>query len=489
MMKNKKIAIVGSGFAGLTSAAFLGQQGAEVHVFEKNSSIGGRARSFSADGFSFDMGPSWYWMPDVFEDFFTKFKLNIHDFIDLKRLDPGFKIFFADEEIAIPDNFDALCQLFESIEPGSAAKLVKFMQSAEYKYQVGVKKLVYKPGKSILEFAEMDVLKGMFKLQLLKNFASYVREYFSNPKLVALMEFPILFLGAMPQDTPALYSLMNYAGLKMGTFYPMGGMVKLVDAFAQVAQQQGVVFHTNTPIDGLGIDGNQVRSVHSGAQRFACDAAICAGDYHHFEQKILPKSKRLYTEDYWDKRTLAPSSLIFYLGFDVKIPNLEHHNLFFDFDFHQHAIEIYQKPQWPSKPLFYACCPSKTDPSVAPIGSENLFLLMPIAPDLEDNEALREQYFEVMMDRLEQRVGMKLRQHLKYKRSYAVQDFKDDYHSYKGNAYGLANTLKQTAMFKPKMHSQLDNLLFTGQLTTPGPGVPPAIISGEVAAREMGKLI
>ena len=300
------------------------------------------------------------------------------------------------------------------------------------------------------------------------------------------MEFPVLFLGAMPKDTPALYSLMNYAGLKLGTWYPMGGFGSVIKAMEDVATRRGATIHLNSEVEAIRTENHLATGIMVNGIQVSFDAVIASADYHHVEQKLLPQSLRNYNEAYWDKKTFAPSSLIFYLGINKRLSSLHHHTLFFDHDLEQHAIEIYKQPSWPSKPLFYVCCPSKTDPSVAPEGHENLFLLMPLAPGLEDTEDLREKYFSIMMERLESHVGEAIRGHIDYKRSYCVRDFQSDYHAYKGNAYGLANTLPQTAILKPSIRNKkVRNLFYTGQLTVPGPGVPPSIISGNVAAQQL----
>ena len=386
----------------------------------------------------------------------------------------------------IPADYNALCSLFESIEKGSAQNLNLFMEEAAFKYKVGMEKLVYKPGLSLLEFADADLIKGIFKLQVFTSFSTHVKKYFKDSRLIALMEFPVLFLGAMPKDTPALYSLMNYAGLKLGTWYPKGGFASVIQAMKVVAEKQGVNFYTDESILTIKVENKLAAGVKTAKREVNYDGVIVSADYHHAEEKLLDKQYRNYDEDYWDKRVMAPSSLIFYLGVTKKVERLKHHTLFFDEDLDRHAFEIYKEPQWPSKPLFYVCCPSKTDTEVAPAGHENLFILMPLAPNVEDNELLRERYFEMIMDRLEEFTEIKIRQFLDYKKSYCVSDFVADYNSYKGNAYGLANTLLQTANLKPSLkNKKINNLFYSGQLTVPGPGVPPSIISGNVAAGQL----
>lgn len=485
----KTIGIIGSGISGLSAAAVLAQKGQKVVVFEKNDQLGGRMRQFEANGFTFDMGPSWYWMPDVFERFYKQFGYSSGHFYELKKLDPGFQMITSDgDTVKIPAAWDDLLALFEQIETGAADKLKAFMREAEYKYEVGVKKLIYQPGLSVLELITADTLSGVFRLQIFSSFSKHVRSHFKNEKLIALMEFPVLFLGAMPKNTPALYSLMNYAGLKQGTYYPMGGFKKVIDAMVAISREYGVEFNTAEGIDAIKQDRDSKITLTTHARSMHVDGLIAAADYHHVESRLLQQKDRNYTEKYWDKKTFAPSSLIFYIGVNTKLDKLEHHNLFFDGDFPRHAIEIYEEPGWPENPLFYVCCPSRTDPSVAPEGKENLFVLMPIAPGITDEQEIRDTYYNLLLKRLEAYTGVPVREYISYVKSYCVQDFVEDYNSYKGNAYGLANTLMQTANLKPKIkNNSIPNFYYCGQLTVPGPGVPPSIVSGQVAANELLK--
>jgi phytoene desaturase len=485
-----KIAIIGAGFAGISAASYLAKAGHDVTVYEKNNSLGGRARTFTTEnGYLFDMGPSWYWMPDIFERYFRDFGVDVAELYSLKLLNPSFDVVYGeDDTMHIPENFEELCTLFESIEKGSSVQLKKFMEEAEYKYKVGVDELIYKPANSLSEFITPEVLKGVLRLQVFSSFSTHVRKFFTNPKLITLMEFPVLFLGAMPKDTPALYSLMNYAGLKLGTWYPMGGFGKVIDGMVKVAEQLGVKFRINSAVQHINTEEKLATSISINNELIYVDAVIAAADYEHVENKLLPKTQRNYTDEFWKKKTFAPSCLIYYLGVKKRMQRLEHHTLFFDEDLTQHAQEIYKDPKWPTKPLFYVCCPSKTDNTLAPEGHENLFLLMPLAPGLTDTEELRESYFQQMIKRLEKQVGEEIESAIDYKRSYCVQDFMLDYNAYKGNAYGLANTLRQTAVFKPKIRNKaVKNLFYTGQLTVPGPGVPPSLISGKIAANELLK--
>lgn len=485
----KQVAVIGSGFAGLAAASKLAQEGCQVTVYEKNEQLGGRARVFKEQGFVFDMGPSWYWMPDVFEDFFNQFGKSASDYYDLVRLDPSYSIIYEDDQLMeVPANMEELFELFETYEKGAKVQLEKFLKEAAYKYKVGINDLVYKPSASLLEFFDFRLLTGIFKMGVFQSYHKYVRKFFKDSRLLRLMEFPLLFLGAVPQNTPSLYSLMNYAGLNLGTWYPMGGMHKVIEGMVQLATSLGVEFKTSSPVEKIVVENGNARGVVVNGSFQEVDAVIGGADYHHIEQHLLEEPYRQYNEKYWSKRVMAPSSLIFYLGVDREIDKIQHHNLFFDRDFSVHSNEIYEDPKWPTDPLFYVCCPSKTDPSVAPEGKENVFILIPIAPGLEDDPQIRERYYQQVMKRLEEYTGHEILPHVSYKRSYAVEDFEQDYHAFKGNAYGLANTLKQTAILKPAMHnSKVKGLFYSGQLTVPGPGMPPSLISGQVAAGEVMK--
>jgi len=486
MKTQSKIHIIGSGFSGLAAAAVLAKKGYDVTIIEKNNQAGGRARLWESKGFTFDMGPSWYWMPDVFENYFALFGKKVSDFYDLKRLDPGYRVYFGkDNFMDIPANMQELEALFEKYEEGSSIGLRKFIDQAAYKYKSAMGDYVFRPSHSIAEFIDIRLLIESIRIHMLKPMSKHVRQYFTNPKLIQLLEFPVLFLGATAQKIPAMYSLMNHADLAMGTWYPIGGMYEIVNAMVKIAEAEGVKIVLNTEVKKIDIENGTAKKLITSNGTYDTDFVVAAGDYHFIEQNLIEKKYRNYDEKYWDGRVMSPSSLLFYVGLAKKIEGIQHHNLFFDEDLDQHAKEIYTEPQWPTKPLFYVSCVSKTDLGAAPEGQENLFFLIPLAPGLIDTEELREKYYQIMMDRFEKITNQTIRGHEIVKRSYAMNDFINDYHSFKGNAYGLANTLAQTAFFKPSMKAKkIKNLLFTGQLTVPGPGVPPSIISGQVVAKE-----
>lgn len=474
----------------MSAASFMAKAGWEVTVLEKQSTPGGRARQLKAEGFTFDMGPSWYWMPDVFERYFACFGKEVTDYYELERLDPSYRIYWKDGITDIPADYDELKKLFENIEPGSGEKLDAFLKEAAYKYEVGINKLVYKPGQSVMEFLDWDTIKGVFKLDVFTSMEKHIRKYFKHPKLRQLMEFPVLFLGALPKDTPALYSLMNYADIKLGTWYPKKGMYAVVDGMYRLAKELGVKFIFEQDVTAINVYNNQAKQVvANGTVVYDADVVVGSADYHFVETKLLPENCRTYSDKYWDKRLMAPSCLLYYVGLDKKLEGIPHHSLFFDADFDVHGSEIYTTRQWPADPLFYLSVSSVTDETVAPAGCDNMVFLIPVAAGLSaDTEELRERYFEKILARFEKRTGQSINNNIIYKKNYSISNFTDDYNSFKGNAYGLANTLMQTAVLRPSCRSiKIKNLFYSGQLTVPGPGVPPSLISGEVVAKEVTK--
>ncbi|WP_396600467.1 phytoene desaturase family protein [Algibacter sp. R77976] len=476
----KTIAIIGSGFSALSASCYLVKNGYDVTIFEKNSSVGGRARQLKKEGFTFDIGPSWYWMPDIFEKFFKDFGKTTSDYYSLDKLSPAYKIFFKDEVITIGDTMDKICLEFERIEPGSAKLLRKFINKAATNYDIAINKVVLKPGLSPFELVTPETATRVD--QFFKTISGDVRKKFKNPKLISTLEFPVLFLGAKPSKTPSFYSFMNYADFGLGTWHPKGGMYEVIKAMKSLAETLGVKIQTNSPVEKINVNNKIVSSIVINGEEKPFDIVLSGADYHHSET-LLKQEYRQYSESYWSKKTFAPSSLLFYVGFNKKLKNVEHHNLFFDTSFETHAEEIYDNPKWPKDPLFYANFPSVTDASMAPKDSETGFFLIPIAPGIEDTEAIRAQYFDIIMSRFEKLTKQNVTNNIIFRESFCVKDFVKEYNSYKGNAYGMANTLSQTAFLRPKLKSKkVTNLYFTGQLTVPGPGVPPALISGKLVA-------
>jgi len=442
---------------------------------------GGRARQFKRDGFTFDIGPSWYWMPDVFDSYFGDFGKKVADYYKLEKLDPGYEVYFDNQEsIKIGDSLEKIYAAFEEEEAGSSIPLKRFIKKAADNYDIAIKDLVYRPGISPLELITPATIKkvGYF----LSTIKREVMKEFKNPRLAQILQFPVLFLGAKPSQTPAFYNFMNFADFGLGTWHPDKGMYSVVEGMVKLAKELGVTFHLNENVEEILVENKKAVGIISNGKTHKAAIVISGADYHHTETLLKPEY-RAYSEAYWEKKTFAPSSLLFFVGMDKKVKNVSHHTLFFDVDFDTHAADIYDHPKWPKDPLFYANFPSITDASMAPEGKEACFLLVPIAPGLEDTPALREKYFDIIIKRLETLTGQSLQENILFKESFCVNDFVSEYNSYKGNAYGMANTLLQTAFLRPKLKSKkVDNLYFTGQLTVPGPGVPPSLISGKLVA-------
>jgi phytoene desaturase len=490
----KTAIVIGSGFAGISASSFLAKAGWQVTVLEKHDQPGGRARQLKTMGFRFDMGPSWYWMPDVFERYFNHFAKTTSDYYQLHRLDPSYRIYWPDDHWDIPADYDLFKNLLEQHEAGAGRAMDKVMAEAAYKYEIGIRKLVFKPGQSWSEFIDADLLKGLFKLDVFTSITKHFGRHFKHPKIRELLEFPVLFLGARAENTPALYSLMNYADIKGGTWFPKGGMFKIVEGIQALAAELGVAFLFEQDVLEIKTANGKATSVISKNKNgdkvsFTADVIISNADYHFTEMNLLPPSSRTYSEKYWNSRVMAPGCLIFFVGLNKKINGLQHHSLFFDVAFAPHAHDIYDTPRWPQSPLFYVSATSVTDPSQAPEGCENLFFLMPVAAGINgDDEALRNRYFEQLITRFEKQTGSRIKDHIIFCKSFAGSDFESEYNAFKGNAYGLANTLMQTAVLKPSCRSKkVRNLFYTGQLTVPGPGVPPCLISGEVVANQVIK--
>ncbi|MDC0177166.1 oleate hydratase [Polaribacter sp.] len=480
-MKNN-IYIIGSGFSALAASCYLAKEGYNVTVLEKNDTLGGRARQYKNEGFTFDIGPSWYWMPDVFERFFADFGKKPSDYYILDKLNPGYEVYFGKESsVKISSELEEIYTLFETEEKGSAKHLKTFLESAKSNYDTAIKDLVYKPGISPLELINTTTIARV--TQFFSTIRKQVRKNIKSNKLIKILEFPVLFLGAKPSNTPAFYNFMNYADFGLGTWHPRGGMYKVIEGMVSLAESLGVKFITNANVEKITTDTSKnVTGLIVNGENIETNLVLSGADYHHTET-LLDENLKQYSANYWDKKTFAPSSLLFYVGFDKKIKNVSHHTLFFDTDFDAHAKEIYDNPMWPSDPLFYANFTSITDKTSAPEGKEAGFFLIPLAPGIEDTKELREEYFHKIMDRLEKLTNQEVRKQVLFKKSFCVNDFKEAYNSYKGNAYGMANTLLQTAFLRPKIKSsKVNNLYFTGQLTVPGPGVPPALISGKIVS-------
>ncbi|MGM0604613.1 MAG: phytoene desaturase family protein [Halobacteriota archaeon] len=483
------VVVIGSGFGGLSTACYLADAGADVTVVEKNGQLGGRASRLEADGFRFDMGPSWYLMPDVFERFFAHFDRDVADYYTLTRLDPHYRIFFKDgDQVDLLADLDRNKALFESYEPGAAEALEDYLEKAKRTYEIGMEHFVYTDRPRLRDYVDLDVLRYSWGLSLLGTMQGHVESYFGHPKLQQIMQYTLVFLGGAPTNTPALYNLMSHVDFNMGVYYPDGGLGAVVDGVVELGEELGVEYVTGQPVTEIAgrRGGFAVRTAHG--REFFSDLVVSDADYAHTEQELLPPEKRQYDAEYWESRTYAPSAFLVYLGVEGDLEPLAHHTLVLPIEWDQHFEEIFDRPAWPADPAYYLCVPSKTDDTVAPEGHSNLFALVPIAPGLEDTPSIRSQYRELLLDDIEANTGVSLHDRIVFEKTFSVSDFVDRYNSTKGTALGMAHTLGQTALLRPPHASTaVDGLYFTGSYTTPGIGVPMCLISGQLTAERIAE--
>ena len=481
------VVVIGGGFGGLSTACYLADADANVTLIEKNEQLGGRASRLETDGFRFDMGPSWYLMPDVFERFFAHFDRDVEDYYTLSRLDPHYRIFFKDgDQVDLVPDVEQNKALFESYEPGAGEALEAYLEKSKENYEIGMEHFVYTDRPRLRDYMDFDVLRYSWGLSLIGSMQGHVEDYFEHPKLQQIMQYTLVFLGGSPYNTPALYNLMSHVDFNMGVYYPDGGIGAVVDGIVELGSELGVDYVTEQPVTEIaGRRGGFAVRTATGDEYLA-DLVVSDADYAHTEQELLPPEKRQYDADYWESRTYAPSAFLLYLGVEGDVEPLAHHTLVLPTEWDGHFEQIFDRPAWPDDPAYYLCVPSKTDDTVAPEGHSNLFALVPIAPGLEDTESIRAEYRDQVLEDIAANTGVDLRDRIVFERMFSVKDFADRYNSMKGTALGMAHTLRQTSLFRPPHHSDaVDGLYFTGSYTTPGIGVPMCLISGQLTAEQM----
>ena len=483
-----KVVIVGAGFGGLSAAAFLADEGFDVEVIEKNDSVGGRASVLEEDGFRFDMGPSWYLMPDIFERFFGKFGREPEDYYSLTRLDPNYRIFFKDgDRMDVPADPEEAGELFETYEEGAGDAFMDYLEKSEETYEIGMNEFVLKDRNNFRDYLSFDVLKNARGISLIKKMQDHVEEYFENPKLQQVMQYTLVFLGGSPKNTPALYNLMSHVDFNMGVYYPEGGIYSVIEGMKELAEEKDVTFSTGEEVRKIDRE-NGKNLIQTDKREIRADAVISNADYAFTEAELLPDKYMTYDEDYWNSKTYAPSAFLMYLGIDGELENLEHHSLVLPEDWNEHFDKIFDDPSIPENPAYYICNPSETDDSIAPEGKSAIFILVPIAAELELNKKRREKFRELILEDLKENTDTDLEERIEYEKIFAGEEFKEKYNSFNGTALGIAHTLRQTSVFRPKQRSKkMENLYYTGQYTNPGIGMPMCLISGEHVAEKVVK--
>jgi len=481
------VTVVGAGFGGLSTACYLADAGADVRVLEKNEQLGGRASRLERDGFSFDMGPSWYLMPDVFERFFDHFDRSPDAYYDLEPLDPHYRIFFKDGDQAdVRGDHEYMRDLFESYEAGAGDRFDDYLSKSRNHYEIAMEKFVYEDRSRLRDWLDPSVARtAPVGLSLVGSMQSHVEKYVDHPKLQQILQYTLVFLGGSPRTTPAVYNIMSHVDFNLGVYYPDGGMGAVVDGVVELGEELGVTYETGREVTGI-TRAHDDFVVETAAETYRPDRVVVNADYAHAEQELLPEHERQYDDDYWDSRTYAPSAFLMYLGVEGDVEELAHHTLVFPTDWEGHFEQIFERPAWPDDPAYYLCVPSKTDDSVAPEGHSNLFVLVPLAPGLEDSEQLREQYRETVLTDIAENTGVDLRDRIVVEEQFGVDDFGERYNATEGTALGLAHTLRQTSLLRPSNRSSaVDGLYFTGSFTTPGIGVPMCLISGQHTAEAL----
>jgi phytoene desaturase len=486
-LAQSEVTVVGGGFGGLSTACYLADAGADVRVLEKNEQLGGRASRLHAEGFRFDMGPSWYMMPDVFERFFGHFDRQPSDYYELEQLDPHYRIFFKDgDQCDARGDPEYMRDLFESYEDGAGEAFDEYLATSERHYETAMEDFVYEDRSRLRDFLDPDVVRATpVGLTLLRSMQSHVDKYFDNPKLKQIMQYTLVFLGGAPQNTPALYNIMSHVDFNLGVYYPDGGMGRVVDGVVEMGRELGVTYETGREVGEITRrrDGFLVETAD---RTYEPDSVVCNADYAHVDQDLLPEHERQYDDDYWEGRTYAPSAFLIYLGVEGDVDPLAHHTLVFPEDWDRHFEQIFDDPSWPDEPAYYICVPSQTDDSVAPAGHSNLFVLVPVAPGLHDGDSIRETYRDRIVADIAEHTGVDLRDRIVVEEQFSVSDFGDRYNATEGTALGLAHTLRQTSLLRPgNRSSAVDGLYFTGSFTTPGVGVPMCLISGQHTANAL----
>jgi phytoene desaturase len=489
----KHVVIIGSGLGGLATAAYLAKAGLKVTVFEKNEQLGGRASMLEKDGFRFDMGPSWYLMPDIFKHAFDLLGEKIEDHLDLVKLNPSYRVYFKDENIKPVDLrsiVDEDKKIYEGLEAGSAAKLDEYLERSKYQYEVSKKDFLYGNIDSPLDFFTPRLMIEGTKLSVFQTMDKYVKRWFSSAAVQKLLQYPLVFLGNSPYNAPAIYSMMTHIDTELGVFYPKGGIYEITKALVAIGKKYGVTYHANAEAKRILVEGKQTKGIQlSSGEVINADIVVSNADLEWTDRVLLGEEQRVHSDGYWKKRVLAPSAFIAYLGIKGRVQGLEHHTLVFAKDWKENFRQIFDQPQWPTDPSFYVCTPSKTDASVAPADHENLFILVPVAAGLDDSLEQREAYLKKILTTIEEQTGEKdLADRVVVKELFSVRDFEKRYNSYRGTALGLAHTLFQTAWFRPKTkHPKIDNLFFVGAGAQPGIGMPMVLISAELIVKRLMK--
>ena len=483
-----KAIVIGGGISGLASAALLAQKGFQVTLLEKNASLGGRAMVWKQDGFTFDMGPSWYQVPEAFEHFFAHFNKKPTDFFELTKLNPQYKLLFGPEDsCTFSDSLEENMKLFEFYEKGSSEKISRYLEEGKNQYDISIRHILYHNFNSIFDYMNPFLLPYLMQMNIFENLESYISKFTQNERIKKMLLYTALFIGGNPKEMPALYSLMSYVDLGIGTFYSNGGIGSFISSLEQLCNENKVEIKLNEEVHKIGVENGKATSVTTNNASYQADIVLSAADYPFTELHLLEPKYQTYPEPYWKKSTISPSAFVIYLGLNKKISNLQHHNLFLAENWDDHFDSLFTNKRLPENPSYYISCPSKTDPNVAPPGCENIFITVQLPSELDLTDEQHEQYFVKIIAHLESLTGEPIREHIVLKRILCAKDYNSIYNAYGNAAIGLATTFKQSLFRPANKSSKVKNLYYAGQYTAPGAGMPMCLISAEKAVERITK--
>lgn len=491
-MSQKKVIVIGAGYGGMAIANLLGKAGYSVVVLEKNDEPGGRIAVIKKDGYVFDIGPSWYLMPEVFEQYYSLFDASANERLELIRFTPGYKVFFDDKpEVFIQGDVGKDKAVFEAIEPGAGKKLEDYVRRSSIAYHLAVKQFLYNNFSSPKDLVSWQVIKNAHRMipLALGNLDRYVSRYFKDQRLKQLLEYHMVFLGSSPFQAPAIYTLMSHLDFISGVYYPKRGMLSLVDDMKALGTEYDITYRCATSVKRIVTnDGLSTGVELENGEIIDADIVVSNADLYHTETKLLDETARSFGESYWKKRQPGPGALLVSLGIKGVLPELVHHNLYFVDDWRGNFKAIYEDQSVPSAPSMYVCNPTKTDPFLAPDGNENVFILIPLPAGVSLDDKQEEDIANKAVAQFSKVSGIgDLESRIVTKHIFGPDDFKDRFNAWDYNAFGGESHLLRQSIFMrtPNQSKKIKNLYYVGAGTLPGIGLPMCLIGAELTYKKI----
>lgn len=485
-----KIIIIGAGIGGLATANLLARDGHEVHVYEKNSQLGGRAGQFKKDGFVFDTGPSWYLMPEVFDHYYKLFNTSAQNELELIKLTPAYKVYSGNDPLIITGNLETDAKTFDNIEPQSGEKLKRYIAKSTETYRLSLKHFLYSNFDSPWSLAKMEILKHGREMATLATMPihSYVKKNFKHPRLQQVLEYPTVFLGSSPYTAPALYSLMSALDFDEGVFYPKGTMYAVVESLVRIGSSLNISYHLNSDVTEIITEKGKAVSIRlADGTTNEAPIIISNADLHFTETTLLKPTEQSYPASYWQKKEPSPSALLMYLGIKGKIPEFEHHTLLFTKDWQENFDLIFNKKQIPSPASLYISKTSQSD-NTAPKGHENIFVLVPLPAGIELSEDETNKLADEYLEQIKTTTGVDLKARTVSRTLFGPNDFASKYNAWQSTMLGPSHRLLQSAFFRtPNKSKKVSGLFYVGASTVPGVGVPMCLIGAEMVYKRIMK--